>query len=766
MSGKIIDFKCNIIRERFNSENFKIYVVDIDKKLYPQLTTNKNDEFIIVGDMQNLIPHSEYKVKANIEINKNFGVQYKVASISKDKPTDLNSSKRFLCEIGVNINSAITLLKVYPNIIDKIIKNDLADINLNLTSGIKDASFNKIKTKVIENFALIEVVDLFKGLISISVVKKLYEKYKSVTKIKKEIRNNPYKCLCKLSRIGFRTADKILLELDKISNEDKENEFKFAEELLISKQRMKACVNFILEENEKKGNTKISIKELRTNCNLLTPECITHFVTIIKENDDDIFVNKKTKEMAIMSTYKTECYIADTLISMFDNSIDYNMQTELYREDNGFTLTDEQLKALDNVCKYNASILTAPAGSGKTASVKNLLTMLDNDKKSYMLCSPTGKASEVMQDQTGRHAGTIHRQLLFNPVNENPWTYNENNKLDVDVVIVDEFSMTDVFLFKHLLDAIDITKTKLLLVFDSYQLASVGCGNIAQDLLTSDIIPITRLTKIFRYAEGGLMQVVTKMREGKNFLDNEFKGVRIFGTSKDFIFVEIQQQGIINQAIKIYKKLLSDGLLVEDIMVLCCQNVGQYGTVSVNKEIQKLIQKGKDNVFLMRGEDKFYKDDKVMQIENNYKASIPDYLKTHKKNPFTGKEEEETVEVFNGNTGIVCDVTYTEITVNYGKGKFVVYTKSDLSQLELGYCTSNHKSQGSQARQVICLAPKAHNFMLNSNLLYVAGTRAKERVYMIGNIITVNRAIKKKENLQRNTWLVDLIKSAYEILIK
>jgi len=141
--------------------------------------------------------------------------------------------------------------------------------------------------------------------------------------------------------------------------------------------------------------------------------------------------------------------------------------------------------------------------------------------------------------------------------------------------------------------------------------------------------------------------------------------------------------------------------------------------------------------------------------------TLPEYLRTKKINPLTGKEEVETTEVFNGNTGIVCDIGYSDITVNFGKGKYVVYTKSELSQLELGYCISIHKCQGDNSKQVICITPKSHTFMLNSNLLYVAGTRAKERVYMLGNIITVNRSIKKKENLERSTWLVDLIKTAW-----
>lgn len=734
----MIKFKCMVIRERFSSDDFKIYVVEVDKRVYKDVRCNKNGDYIISGDIQSLMPNMTYDVSCEETRHSKYGVQYKVLDARLDKPSGIEASKTFLYQV-ITPTQADTLLEVYPNIIDMIVKNDLSTIDLNKTKGIKDATFNNIKASVIQNFALIEVVDLFKGSISLNKVKKLYSVYKSVEKIKKALHENPYKALCNISGIGFKTADEIILSVEKLGT------FKFEEDSLItSMQRMRSCLEFILSDNESSGNTKANIVEVRETCYKLTPECIDKFVSCIKENNDKIYVDMKDRAIASNIAYETEKYICDTIIEMNSKDIVWNVVTELYREsEDGINLTDEQMGTLDNICKYNISILTAPAGSGKSASVKNMINMLKANKKSYMLCTPTGKSSEVLSEYTGEDSGTIHRKLEYNPSRGgNPWGHNQDNKLEHDVVIVDEFSMVDIYLMRHLLDAIDTSKTKLLLVFDSYQLASVGCGNLAHDFLTSGVIPTTVLTKIFRYNEGGLMQVVTKIRNGEKFLDSTFTGVEIFGAKKDFIFNEVQQLKLKYQINAIYSKLIKDGYSTQDIMVLSSQNKGDYGTKEINNSIQSLMQKGKNNKFIMSGDTKFYLGDKVLQTVNNYKALTPTLDET---------------DVFNGNTGTVISVSWDSIVVDYGN-KQISYKKEDLIQLELGYCTTIHKSQGSNAKQVIVVAPKAHTFMLNSNLLYVGCTRARERVYLLGNIITVNRAIKKKENLTRETWIEKLIK--------
>ena len=736
--NNLVEFRAVVNTSRFISEEFKIYTVSINKKIYPDIKSNKNNEYIIVGNMTSLMAGVEYQIKATIEINKTFGIQYKVRSIRQDKPTNINSTRKFLIEV-ITENQTDVLLEVYPNIIDKVIKNDLDDIDLDKLKGIKDFTFNKIKTKIVENFCLIDLVDKFGGYIEMPIIKKLYDKYTSPKIIEKELKKDPYKCLCKLSRVGFKTADAILLNLE-IYGREKEEPF-FDYELKISEQRMKSCLNYILEENEENGHTNMSIENARKECGRLVPQCITLFVKVIKDNED-IHIDSKTKTISTREAYNTELYIAKVLKQMVKNKTLWNVPIELYREVEGYSMTDEQMNTPKMMCENNIGLLTAPAGAGKSSSVQSLISMLEDNDKSYILMTPTGASSEVLSDFTKKDAGTIHRQLNYNPSLEPAWGYNENCKLPYDIVIVDEFSMVDIYLFKHLLEAIDLEKTKLLLVFDSFQLASVGCGNLAQDLLSSGIIPTTILTKIFRYNEGGLMQVVTSIRNSEEFLPSDFKGTKIFGDKKDFIFSEINQVYIVQQVLKIYEKLLKDGYGIQDIMILSSYNKGEYGTKEINKKIQYMLQKKKATRFAMRGETKFHEGDKVIQIQNNYKA-----LNVY---------GEET-KIFNGNTGIVSQVKYNEIVVTFKENKNIVYTKSDLEQLETAYSESTHKSQGSGCKQIIMVAPKAHTFMLNSNLLYVGCTRAKERVFLLGDIETINRAIKKKENLQRNTYMLNML---------
>lgn len=741
--GNIVEFRGIVETCRYNSETFKIYTVNVNKEIYPKLETNKNNEVVIVGNIPSLVPNVEYEIKAITEVNKNFGIQYKVQHIRRDKPTEVNSTKSFLEEL-LTENQARVLLEVYPNIIDKVVKNDLDDIDLSLLKGIGDSTFANIKTKIIENFCLIDLVDKFGGLIDMSIIKKLYDKYTNVKIIERELKRNPYNCLCQLSRVGFKTADGVLLNIEKMNKENpSQYKFKFDNELKYSVERMRSCLNYILEENESSGNTRMTLKEAREKCGKLVPECIDMFVKVIKEHNDLFYVDLENKLISTKNSYQTEYKIANFVKGMISNPIKWNINSEIYREVEDMNMTDEQLQTLDMMCENNIGILTAPAGSGKSASVKALLNMLEDNKKTYTLMTPTGASSKVLGDYSKRPCGTIHRQLEFNPMREgSPWGYNENNKLTTDVVIIDEFSMVDIFLFNNLINAIDLTKTKLLMVFDPYQLPSVACGNIAQDLLSSKIVPTVFLSKIFRYAEGGLMKVVTSIRNSEKFLPSDFKGNYIFGTKKDFIYSELYQEYIPKQVLKVYSKLLQDNYDLQDIMVLSSQNKGDYGTKALNTSIQYLLQKGKKNNFVMRGDTKFYKGDKVIQVVNNYKA----------KDVYNDEKQ-----VFNGNTGIVVGVRYNTIEVEFDN-QTLVYEKEDLNQLELGYCISIHKSQGSSAKQVIVVSPKAHTFMLNSNLLYVAGTRAKERVYMIGNISTINSSIKKKENFNRDTWLQNLLK--------
>ena len=745
MEDKIIKFKATVNRKMFdNGEDYKIYSMNVNTNIYKNIIVNKQYGTIsLVGNIPDLIPEREYEITATVTNSKKYGINYKMKTICRPKPTDIDSSYEFLKEI-LSEKQAKVLLDVYPDIVDKIINNDLNDIDLNKTKGIKQTTFDKIKEKVTENFTLIDFVKEFGGLLDMGVCKKLYTTYGSLSTVRKMLKQHPYKCLCNLSRVGFKTADSILLKLEE-NSKDNEDGFKFNFELKESKERLKACLDFIMQENEANGNTKMKIEEARKECGKLVPECVGLFVELIKSESDTIHVDNETKSISSKIAYNTEMYIKDFIKEMLKNKVAPMMTNyEAFRNVEGFNMTDDQLNTSKMMCENSIGILTGGGGSGKRFSIKGFLNLLDSKEKTYLLMTPTGASSKVLANYTGRECGTIHRQLGYHPNGEDdPWEYNKTNKLDVDYVIIDEFSMVDIYLFSHVIDAIDTNKTKLLMIYDPYQLPSVGCGNLAQDFLSSGMIPVNSLTKIFRYAEGGLATVASDIRSGNKFINDNEKKPKMFGERRDFAFLPVEDDKIIYNAVKIYEKLIKSGYTDKDIMILSSQNVGDKGTKAINKMIQSYKQKQKKTNFLMRGETKFHLGDKVIQVVNNYKA----------KNKY-GEEKEN---IFNGNSGIIVNVSWNDLLVDFGD-KEIMYTKDDLSQLELGYCITTHKSQGDSSKQVVVLAPKSHTFMLNSNLLYVAATRAKERCFMLGNPATINRAIKKKINLTRDTYLHDLNK--------
>ena len=258
---KIIEFKCVPERLVYNSTDFKIYGVSVNSFEYPDVQIGKYGTATIKGNISELNLGIDYIVKAK-EVSDSHGVGYNVINIKREKPTTLAATRNFLYEI-LTPNQTDVLLEAYPDIVDRIMNNRLDDIDLSRTKGIKDYTFNVIKNKVIENFKLAEIVEEFRGLFNLSTVKKLYDKYTSVDKIKEVIREEPYQCLCRLGGIGFKTADSLLLALDKDGKECQKNGKKpvlfFGFDLITSYQRAKACVDYLLDENENNGNTYIQI---------------------------------------------------------------------------------------------------------------------------------------------------------------------------------------------------------------------------------------------------------------------------------------------------------------------------------------------------------------------------------------------------------------------------------------------------------------------------------------------------------------------------
>ena len=740
------EFKATPIKCLYNSEDYKIYACTIDGFNYPQIKVSKYGTVTIKGDIQELNLDCEYIIKAS-EMKDKYGVSYQVVNIRSEKPVTLSNSRTFLQEI-LTYQQAETLLSVYPDIIDRIINNKLDDIDLTKTKGIKETTFAKIKHKVIENFKLAELVDEFSGIFSFSIIKKLYAEYTSIEKIRENLHTKPYECLCRLGGVGFKTADEILLKVDEKSKELIKNGEKpiinFNFDLISSVQRMKACAMYVLDENENNGNTYMLIKSFQKECISYAPEAKNKIAEVINTSDDITF-DKKYSRISKTVTYKTEKYIADTLKSAIPIQNKWNFDIEKYRKIDNSVLTDEQMQTMKSVCENTVTVLQGFAGSGKSFSVLALMNMLRDNYKTAILVAPTGRAAKVLKKYTQHEASTIHRGLAFRPPNE--WGYNEEQKLPYDIVILDETSMVDVYLFKHLLEAIDFNRTKLLLIGDNAQIPSVSCGNLLHDILNSNVIPTVWLTKIFRYGKGGLSTVATDIRESCLTFENK-AGVQVIGDDKGFSYIPVSPEKATDYIIKMYETLLSKGVSLKDILVVIAQNKGKYGTQTVNNQIQATINPNVDEKIVF-GDTEYRIGDPIIQCVNDYESYI--YQEESEWS------DENTTLIPNGDIGIITKVMYNGIVVDFDDYRIYI-PKDKFVNIKLAYAISIHKSQGGQAKYVIVFAPNAHTFMLNSNLLYVAVTRAKEKCYLISDLTTFGRAIKKKENFIRQTWLYDLLK--------
>lgn len=750
-------FSGKVVRCTYDTPDFRIFALDVDSKKYPDIKKNKYNNVTILGELHELTVGVTYEISAVEQLGK-YGMSYKVLNIKRDVPTTEEDMYLFLSEI-LTPNQAKVLYENYPDIVQRVKENRLDDIDFNKLKGIKEYTFGVIKRKIIENFCLADLVVEFQGFLNLSMIKKIYAKYTSIEKLKEKLAQDPYKCLCGLAGVGFKTADGILLDMEKASKANIEKGKKpiieFKSDLRTSPERCLSCLLYMLEENENNGHTKMNLADLRAEMMKLVPACANHFVTAVKA--DEIHYNKDTMDVALSRTYNLEHKIAQTILYVLHTKKDeWDCDIEKYRTVNGSTLSDEQMGAVANVCKYPISILNGAGGTGKSFSTQAVINMLKDHHKTFRLFSPTGKAAKVLADYTKENATTIHRGLGYTPMG---WGYNQEHKIMCDIVIIDEFSMVDIQLFKRVIDAVDFNTTKLLLIGDNAQLPSVSCGNLLHDFMETKLIPTTTLTKVFRYGEGGLMKVATDVRFCEPYLTSSMKSkMTTFGDNKDYTFVDLPSEVIPQNVVGLYKKLLEKGYSIDDIQVLTAKNVGDCGTVVLNNMIQKVANPNYGSeVFMKVGDTTYFEGDLVIQKVNNYKAELDlQHLSEWEKDMYSASEDIPTAFIANGETGIVREIYKSYCIIEFD-GVFVKYYRADMQMISLGYSITIHKSQGSSIKIVILCTPQSHIYMLNSNLLYVGLTRMKESCYHLGALNSINQAVKKKANLTRHTHMQELL---------
>lgn len=739
-----IRIKAKAIKETFANGDYRIFSwsplqVYEDIQLSPYMT------FSTKGETPYITEGKEYELELElIKHDAKWGDSFRIVDVPSMRLEELNDENelKILKEITTE-SQANYIHDAYPNFIRLILNGEEDKIDLNKIYNVAEYRFNAYKREINTKYKYFGLVQKLKEYrVDISDCKRLYDKYQEEFKIQKVIKENPYYVLTEVLDRSFNKSDKLILEL--------------FPDLIDSKIRCEALMLDVLKRNEIDSNTRLNGNLLWQICkeDYNAPDEWAYVIKDIATNSDLIYYDEESKDLSIMNTYVGESLIANFIKNKLINSHELDIDWNKYKIVDGFELTEQQLLTLENTCKYNFSLLIGYSGTGKTSSLKGLITMLEDNRLSYTLLAPTGAASMRITEQTNRPSSTIHRKCL------------KDKEIWSDFIIVDETSMVDLDTMVMLINCIKNDEARIILCGDNAQLLPVGKGNVFNDIISCDYVPRTMLTQVFRYDTNGALFVATNIREGKSFFnDTEKVKVKdnVYSVESNYKFIQTEEDKIFDELRIQYDNLLNKGIKPKDIMILCPFNVGSCGNYKINNEIQAEVNAPKPNENIFSREINgtniiFREDSRVINKKNDYNA-LP--LESYEliQNDELGLLKEEDIphtQIFNGQKGIVRSVDDKKMVVQFDE-ELVVFDKIKVNNLLLSYSQSTHSSQGSESKYVISIVNPIHKRMLNKNLLYVADTRAKILHIDIGDINTFNDALLIDGNELRNTWLKDLL---------
>jgi exodeoxyribonuclease V alpha subunit len=410
-----------------------------------------------------------------------------------------------------------------------------------------------------------------------------------------------------------------------------------------------------------------------------------------------------------------------------------DIDPDLIQKKLNIELSAEQKTAVNSALKNNLTIITGGPGTGKTTIIRAIIEAFQERGVQVLIGAPTGRAAKRIEETSHYPASTIHRMLKVNPETRD-FYHNEQNPLQVDAIIIDEFSMVDSYLFYSLLRAVP-TRTKLIIMGDKDQLPSVGPGNILRDLIKSDYFNTIYLNRNFRQTENSLIiENAYRINTGESLILERYK------ENLDFVFIPIKHEQQALQKVKGIIDFFKDQYNPNsnEMQILIPMYRGVAGIDNINLAIQ--TQFNPEAELIKREKWTFKRLDKVMQLKNNYDK-----------------------EIFNGEMGIISDFTQQKqkMIVDYD-GFHVEYDKDDIDELTLAYAISVHKSQGSEYDIIILILLPSHSIMLNREIFYTAVTRAKKKIFLLSDPATVQRAISNSSPHLRRTLLPLRLKSVFE----
>lgn len=718
------------------------------------------EEIICVGGFQSLDNGETIEVTGEYTEHALYGRQLKAQSFRTLLPEDAYSMERYLGSgaiKGVGEALAARIVKKFGGDTFRILEEEperLAEVK-----GISERKAREIAAQAEEKKEMRQaMIFLQKYGISNTLAMKIYNVYGM--RLYSVLQENPYRMAEDIAGVGFRIADEIAAKIGIHTDSD---------------FRIRSGILYTLLAAGGEGHVYLPqdllLKRAGQLLELQPPLLEPQLANLMM--DKKIVIREKDGQRIVysMSYYYAELNCAKMLHDLDaspegEDGISKEAEEKITRKiaqletEKELTLEELQRKAVLESVKHGLLILTGGPGTGKTTTINMMIHFWESEGLDIALAAPTGRAAKRMTEATGYEARTIHRLLELNGAigdeeKKAAFERNEENPLETDVLIVDEMSMVDIFLFQSLLRAV-LPGTRLVMVGDVNQLPSVGPGQVLKDLMESGCFPVVSLQKIFRQAgESDIVLNAHRIHRGEPIvMDNK---------SMDFFFLERNDVNVI------YKHMVQ--LITEkmprfvkatpcDIQVLTPMRKGSLGVETLNRILQKYMNPPDSaKKEYAHGENIFREGDKVMQIKNNYQLEWEVVSRY-------GIPVDKGLGIFNGDMGVIREINdfAQTLVVEYDEHRRVTYPFAGLDELELAYAITIHKSQGSEYPAVILPLLGGPRMLMNRNLLYTGVTRAKSCVTILGSRETVMEMISNENEQKRFSGLDDRIRELYQTL--
>ncbi|WP_425058512.1 ATP-dependent RecD-like DNA helicase [Sporomusa carbonis] len=653
-----------------------------------------------------------------------YGRQFKASSCRRIAPATEQGIERFLASgavKGIGPAMAARLVKHFGARTLEII--ELSPRRLAEVEGIGSKKAEQIHQAYAEQAELKEVM-LFLEMHGVTgaYAARIFARYGSDSIAVLEA--DPYRLAEEVKGIGFRIADQIAMAL----GFDREHP-----------SRLAAGVQFALLQTGQAGHCCVPEAALtEESAKLLNVDQADIARVVSEQIRQGKLCSEDFHGLTLVYPrylYRAEKLVAERLLQLKDQAkpvdgVDHAALVDEWEMTARVTLAGAQRQALAAALTHGVLVLTGGPGTGKTTTVRGILNLLEQQGFKIVLGAPTGRAAKRLSETTGREAMTIHRLLeAGGGMDDEPlFARDEHNPLDADVVIVDETSMMDMLLMSYFLQAVP-DGCRVVLVGDVDQLPAVGPGSVLKDIIRSGVIPVVRLTEVFRQA-GESMIVLNAHRINRGRMPE--------CGSPDFQFREIADSEAVARAIVdlCQNELAQEGFDIwREVQVLSPMHRQPCGVENLNKLLQAALNPPVDGKDFIQGINQVLREgDKVMQIRNNYSK-----------------------KVFNGDIGYIIAIADGKVLVRYPEDD-VVYEKGEHDELTLAYAMSVHKSQGSEYPVVVMPLTPGHHIMLQRNLLYTAVTRAKERVILLGARAALNTAVMSDRTRRRYSLLAERLR--------